>query len=209
MEEDSRKRAKIFFEELWRKGDPWAFDGSQFEHARYDALVKELGAQRYGRTLEIGCGSGSFTKRLLTLSDEITAIDVSSAAISKAKERFGGADQVDFRVVNAIDYDPVAEGPFDLVVLTETIYYLGWLHSFFELTWFALQLFAATKHDGKLLLANTEGVASDYLLLPCIIRTYHDLFQNVGYVVESQKTFRGVKDGETINVLISVFRRLS
>jgi hypothetical protein len=43
------------------------------------------------------------------------------------------------------------------------------------------------------------------LLLPWIIRTYHDLFVNVGYVVQSEQMFRGEKDGANIEVLVSVF----
>jgi hypothetical protein len=40
-----------------------------------------------------------------------------------------------------------------------------------------------------------------------MIRTYHDLFVNVGYRVRSEEIFHGVKDGAEIDVLIALFER--
>jgi hypothetical protein len=56
-------------------------------------------------------------------------------------------------------------------------------------------------------MANTCGGVQDYLLLPWIIRTYHNLFVNVGYELETEKIFRGRKDSADIDVLISVFKK--
>jgi hypothetical protein len=56
-------------------------------------------------------------------------------------------------------------------------------------------------------MANTCGGVRDYLLLPWLIRTYHDLFVNVGYVLETEKIFRGQKEGADLDVLISVFTK--
>ena len=106
-----------------------------------------------------------------------------------------------------MDYNPRAEGPWDLVVMNETICYLGWLYSFFDVAWLAAELFAATRDEGQLLMANTCGGVEDYLLLPWIIRTYHDLFLNVGYRLKAKEIFRGVKNGVEIEVLISLFTK--
>ena len=54
-------------------------------------------------------------------------------------------------------------------------------------------------------MANTCGGVEDYLLRPWIIRTYHDLFLNVGYQLDAEETFRGTKDGADIEVIISLF----
>ena len=56
-----------------------------------------------------------------------------------------------------MDYDLHAEGPWDLVVLSDTMCYLGWLYSFFDVSWFASQLFAATRVGGHCLFANCHG----------------------------------------------------
>ena len=42
-----------------------------------------LDRPRYGRVLEIGCGAGTFTRRLAGLADEVLALDVSSEAIAQ------------------------------------------------------------------------------------------------------------------------------
>jgi len=199
------QKAEAFFEELWKKGDPWKLETSEFERVKYATEIAALRGRRYPRALEIGCGGGWFTRSLATIADKVIALDISPSAIARARTRELNA--VDFRVANIMDYKPRAEGPWDLIVLNETICYLGWLYSFFDVAWLAAELFTATRERGQLLMANTCGGAEDYLLLPWIIRTYHDLFVNVGYQLESEQIFRGTKDGANIEVLISVFAK--
>lgn len=199
-------KAEAFFEELWKKGDPWQLETSEFERAKYETEIAALRGRRYPRVLEIGCGAGWFTRSLASIADQIVAIDISPTAIGRA--RASGLDSVDFRVANIMEYNIRAEAPWDLVVMNETICYLGWLYSFFDVAWFAAEIFAVTRNGGRLLMANTCGGVDDYLLLPWIIRTYHDLFVNVGYRRESEEIFRGAKDGADMEVLISVFKRV-
>jgi hypothetical protein len=73
--------------------------------------------------------------------------------------------------------------------------------------WLASELHAATRAGGRLLMANTCGGVDDHLMHPWIIRTYRDLFVNVGYELTSEKTFSGVKQGAQLDVLISLFTR--
>jgi SAM-dependent methyltransferase len=198
------QKAQAFFEDLWKRGDPWKLETSEFERAKYDRETAVLGDRRYPRVLEIGCGAGWFTRSLARIADQIVAIDISPAAISRARTA-AGLKAVDFRVANIMDYNPRAEGPWDLVVMSETIYYLGWLYSFFDVAWLAAEIFGATRQGGQMLMANTCGGVEDYLLQPWIIRTYHNLLVNVGYRLESEEMFRGMKDGTEIEVLISLF----
>jgi predicted TPR repeat methyltransferase len=198
------QKAQAFFEELWKRGDPWQFATSEFEKAKYEIEIESLRGRRYSRALEIGCGAGCFTRSLATIADRIVAVDISPTAIAQAGAM--GLPRVDFKVANIMEYDiRAAGGPWDLVVMNETICYLGWLYSFFDVAWLAAELFAATASGGQLLMANTCGGVNDYLLLPWIIRSYHDLLANVGYLMESEEIFRGTKDGVDIEVLISVF----
>jgi SAM-dependent methyltransferase len=202
------EKAQAFFEELWNRGDPWDLETSEFEQAKYDKEISILGDRRYKRTLEIGCGIGSFTRRLAAISDRILALDISPTAISRARE--GGYDlpSVEFQVQNIIDFDLQGQETWDLVVMNETIYYLGWLYSFFDVAWLAAQLFLATRTGGQLLMANTSGGVDDYLLRPWIIQTYHDLLINVGYELTAENIFSGTKNGVSLDVIISVFTRI-
>jgi SAM-dependent methyltransferase len=196
-------KAEAFFENLWKRGDPWKFETSEFERAKYECEIAALGGRHYSCVLEIGCGAGWFTRSLISIADHVVALDILPAAIERARAR--GLTGVDFEVANIMEYDMCADESFDLVVMNETICYLGWLYSFFDVAWRAAEFFAATRGSGQLLMANTCGGVNDYLLLPWIIRTYHDLFVNVGYRVQSEQMFRGDKDGVDIEVLISVF----
>lgn len=58
------------------------------------------------------------------------------------------------------------------------------------------------------MLANsmTDG-GSDWLLRPWIIRTYHDLFVNVGYAIETEEVVRRAKNGQDFDILMTLYTR--
>ncbi|HWO41711.1 MAG TPA: class I SAM-dependent methyltransferase [Candidatus Eisenbacteria bacterium] len=202
-------KAQAFFEDLWRRGDPWELKSSEFERDKYARQLALLRDRRYARALEIGCGNGCFTRLLLGIADHTLALDISPTAIAQARQATDGVDEaVEFRVANIMDYDPNADGPWDAVVMSETICYLGWLYPLFDVAWLASQLFGATRAGGRLLMANTCGGVEDHLLHPWIIRTYRDLFVNVGYRLETEEIFHGTKNGAQIEVLISLLAKL-
>ena len=60
----------------------------------------------------------------------------------------------------------------------------------------------------SMLLANTQFETGEPLLRPCIIRTYRDLFLNVGYELNAEKILPGVKHGVSLEVLMSLFRKV-
>src|SRR3954447_21106400 len=70
------EKAEHFFERIWEQEDAWALDSSSFEQARYAALMAKLEGRRLGKVLEIGCGAGAFTVRLVPLADRIIALDI-------------------------------------------------------------------------------------------------------------------------------------
>lgn len=191
------------YDRVWSATDPWGFQHSEFEQARYARQFALLEGRRYQRVLEIGCGAGRFTRLLAHISDSVVAIDVAQKAIDRAGTE--GAGVIDFRAADIMKFDLTAEGPWDLVVMSETIYCLGWLYPFFDISWLARELFSTTHGGGRLLLANTYGGENDHLLSPWLINTYRDLFRNVGFDLESEEIFLGVKDGVEMKVLMSLF----
>ena len=203
------QKVHTFFDDLWKRGDPWELESSDFEQGKYRRQWQMLGGRRYARALEIGCGAGWFTRFLARIAQKVVALDVAPSAIARARAAGDDPEVVDFRVANVMDYDLRAEGPWDLVVMSETIYYLGWLYPFFDVAWLASELFASTTDGGRLLMANTcGGVEEDYLLRPWLIRTYRDMFLNVGYRLEAEEVFCGTKDGAALEVLISLFTKV-
>ena len=167
-----------------------------------------LEGRRYARMLEIGCGAGYLTRLLAPHADQIVALDISQTAIDRARALGAGQADVDFRVANIMDYKPQVDGPWDLILFSDTMCYLGWLYPFFDVAWLAVQLFDATRSGGRLMLANSMGENDDWLLRPWIIRTYRDLFVNVGYTIETEEVYKAAKKGVDFEVLMTLYKKL-
>ncbi|MDQ4070629.1 MAG: nodulation S family protein [Actinomycetota bacterium] len=198
--------ARRFFEELWAEKDPWDLETSELDQHRYARQVALLADRRYRRALEPGCGAGSFTRHLSRLCGSVVAVDIAESAVVRAREEHFGLPGVEFRVANVMEMDVQAEGPWDLVVLAETAYYLGWLYPLFDLGWLAHGLFEATAPDGRLLLSNTIH-SENGIMSPWLIRTYRDLFAHVGYDLEVEETVRGTKNTVEFDILLSLLRK--
>ena len=203
--------ARQFFDELWGKGDPWDLETHPFELAKYDAQLALLDADRgpgmkYGRTLEIGCAAGTFTRRLAPRCDQVVAVEIAQPAIELARSRTT-ATNVEYVHANVMEWKAGLAGDWDLVVCAETMCFLGWLYPFFDVAYFAHCVFEGTRPGGRLLLANTCGGVEDWLLRPWVIRTYHDLFRNAGFVVLHDTVFRGNKNGADIEAMITLLAR--
>ena len=200
----AERTTREFFEELWAEKDPWDLETSELDQRRYARQLALLGDRRYGRALELGCGAGSFTRHLTGVCDSIVAVDVAPSAIDRAT-RLGLTD-VELRVANIMDLDIENEGTWDLIVLAETAYYLGWLYPLFDVGWLAHSLCQATNPGGRLLLANTissdNGIMSSWL-----VRTYRDLFVNAGYDVEVEESLHGTKETVDFEILLTLLRR--
>jgi predicted TPR repeat methyltransferase len=109
-----------FFDELYaRDMDPWKFETSEYERAKYEATIAALEGRRFARALEVGCSIGVLTAELSPHVDDLLAIDVAEAALVKARERVPG---VRFERREVPEEYP--EGDFDLTVCSEVLYYL-------------------------------------------------------------------------------------
>ena len=56
-------------------------------------------------------------------------------------------------------------------------------------------------------MTNTFGGLKSYLHRPWLIRTYRDLFRNVGYSLNIEKAFTGEKNGVALEAMICVFEK--
>ena len=102
--------------------DPWGFETSPYEQAKYARTIAALGGRRYPQALEIGCANGVLTQRLAVFCEDLLAIDVSETALASADARCAGLSAVRFARLEFPGQVP--EGRvFDLIVLSEVAYY--------------------------------------------------------------------------------------
>ena len=148
-----------YFDELYgRDADPWSFETSDYERAKYAETVAALSRPRYGRVLEVGCSIGVLTARLAERADHLVATDVAEAALAVARKRLDAAPQV--RFVRAAFPAEAPEGPFDLIVLSEVLYYL----SAADLRRAAAVVVERLAPGGEVLLVHWLGETPDYPL---------------------------------------------
>ena len=111
-----------YFEDLYQESpDPWGFATSPYEHRKYERTLGVLAPRRYHRALEVGASIGIFTAMLAPMCNDLLAVDVSEKAVDAARERLENFPQV--RVERLTLPEETPEGPFDLVVASEVLYY--------------------------------------------------------------------------------------
>ena len=112
-----------YFDKLYAgDADPWQFETSAYEAAKYDATLAALPHERFASALEIGCSIGVLTARLAPRCDELLALDVSEQALDKARQRCRDLAHVHFEKGQIPQDWP--DGRFDLIMLSEVLYYL-------------------------------------------------------------------------------------
>jgi len=76
-----------------------------------------------GHALEIGCGTGAFSRRLAKRAQRVTAIDLSSEMIRVARSRSNHLSNLDFEVADLMSRDFPAEH-FDCIATIATLHHL-------------------------------------------------------------------------------------
>jgi predicted TPR repeat methyltransferase len=107
---------------LYAARDPWNLlsEKEQFRFAAVNDIVRNM-APACQSLLELGCGEGIQTRKLLDVSHHVTGVDVSDLAIARAKQDVPSAE---FHVGKAEDVSRMFAGRrFDIVTACEVLYY--------------------------------------------------------------------------------------
>lgn len=113
-----------YFHEMYAtEDDPWGFASRWYESRKYALSIAALSAPRYGRVFEAGSSIGVLSEQLAQRCDELVCVDLSERAVTQAKHRLASfGPRVSVSTGNFVTDWPT--GVFDLIVLSEVLYYL-------------------------------------------------------------------------------------
>ena len=118
----NERLGREYFEGLYAESDdPWNFEASEYEQDKYARTLAVLGERTFRRALEAGASIGVFTEMLADRCDELLAVDVSERAVAAARQRLSGRGNV--RIERRTLPEQMPDGPFDLIVASEVLYY--------------------------------------------------------------------------------------
>ncbi len=137
--------------------DPWNFATSAYEREKYALTLAALPRRRYGSALEVGCSIGILTRDLALRCDDLLAIDAAHAPLSEARRRCADLPAVRFEQMFVPRQWPC--GLFDLILLSEVLYYL----SAEDVTRLASRVASSLADEGNVALVHWTG-ETDYPL---------------------------------------------
>lgn len=154
----SRRRShdRAHFQRIYNSNvDPWNYHASKYEAAKRDATIAALEGRRFRYAVEVGCSIGALTQRLADWCEQLLAVDFIENALAAA--RVACADRPNVTFLNA--RVPIAwpSGKFDLIVLSEVLYFL----SAADNLWLAERCRQSLRQDGQILLVNWLGQSPD------------------------------------------------
>lgn len=113
-----------YFQRLYEADpDPWRFATSGYERDKYAATMEALARPRYERALDVGCSIGVLTAQLSTRCGTLIAVEPIGIALAAARTRCAKAANVSF--LQGMVPETWPDGRFDLIVLSEVLYYLS------------------------------------------------------------------------------------
>jgi SAM-dependent methyltransferase len=146
------------FDQLFRlNDDPWGYESVWSETRRHSLILSMLDSPTYQRAFEPGCANGVFTAQLATRAEAVLAWDGSNEAVrlaTKKTKRFANVS-----VVHRCVPDDWPRGNFDLIVLSDFLYYLSEL----DIRKVAAMAMKSLSGGGFLIACNWIEIAHDFL----------------------------------------------
>ncbi|MGE0370746.1 MAG: SAM-dependent methyltransferase [Gammaproteobacteria bacterium] len=120
----STSRDAGHFDRLYQSNpDPWGFRTSAYEQAKYAATLSALGDGKFRSGLEVGCSIGVLTRLLAPRCEQMMGIDIVEAPLREARAWCADMPHVRFERMQVPGTWPA--GRFDLIVLSEVLYFLS------------------------------------------------------------------------------------
>ena len=132
-----------YFDALYNGNtDPWQYQTRWYEKRKRDMCLAILPQSQYNNAIELGCGNGVLSELLAQRCQALVSIDGNYQAVQLAKARLSALPHVKviqgvipnrlLTLKNALSDTyplssdtPTGESPFDLIVISEILYYLS------------------------------------------------------------------------------------
>jgi len=198
LNQDKQSLPPSYFDDVYGANlDPWGFETSPYERDKYTATLAALPRTRYRRAFEIGCSIGVLTERLAPRCDSLLSVDVSAAALARARERCRDLPGVTFRLMRVPEEFP--DGAFNLILVSEVGYY--WSRD--DLARARRLIVARLEHGGHLLLVHWTPYVPDY---PLTGDEVHDSF--LAYAAQAGSGLRHLRGDRAAQYRLDLFERL-
>lgn len=99
--------------------DPWEFRTSAYERDKFRATAGALLRPTYSSALELGCGNGELARHIAARCLRYTGVDAVACALDAARRAVPEG-----QFVQAYLPCDLPDGPHDLIVLSEVLYFL-------------------------------------------------------------------------------------
>ena len=161
--EDADKRnnslGEAYFSGVYAdEDDPWSFESSDYERAKYAHSLDALTKETYANAFEIGCSIGVLTELLAPRCRQLLSVDIAERPLEVARRRLAGHEGVSFARMQLPEEFPT--GKFDLIVCSEVGYY--WSEA--DLQSAITRITDALLPGGQLLLVHFTPYVPDYPL---------------------------------------------
>jgi 2-polyprenyl-3-methyl-5-hydroxy-6-metoxy-1,4-benzoquinol methylase len=158
MNQHRKSLGRIHFEQLYEANeDPWRFRTSPYEQAKYRTTIEAISNLSFRSALEVGCSIGELTRLLAPQCKALLAIDIIDQPLTVARSTCADLPWVRFARMQVPQQWP--DGTFDLIVLSEVLYFL----SPTDVAAVAARASNSLAADGVVLLVNWRGRSTD----PC------------------------------------------
>ena len=145
--------SETYFDALYSdNSDPWQYQTRWYEKRKREMCLAVLPQAEYDNAIELGCGNGVFSELLARRCQALLSIDGNAQAVQLAKQRLGKSYHV--RVIQGViphvllsledalvQAYPLSDGasankpPFDLIIISEILYYLSPIDIDTVITW--------------------------------------------------------------------------
>jgi 2-polyprenyl-3-methyl-5-hydroxy-6-metoxy-1,4-benzoquinol methylase len=149
-------RDAAHFERLYAANpDPWGFTTSAYEREKYARSLAALADRRYASAFEVGCSIGVLSRQVAPICERFLGVDITDMPLDAARQRCGDLPQARFQRMTVPAEWP--EGPLDLVLLSEVLYFLDGV----DISGVATRLRETVRPGGRVLLVNWTGTLDD------------------------------------------------